>query len=207
MIVMFLAPGFEEVEALAPLDLLRRAGLKVVTVAVREAKTNILMSRLANIGVSACNLWDESPTVTGSHGITVTADLTESAFTGYLNGKFAPEAVILPGGMPGTTNLDASPTVERALELAAAKGSYLCAICAAPLVLGKRGYLNGKRATCYPGFEEYLTGATVGGKVIRDGRIITAAGMGVAQEFGFEIISALVSPEKAGEIREAIRSL
>lgn len=207
MIVMFLAPGFEEVEALAPLDLLRRAGLKVVTVAVREAKTNILMSRLANIGVSACNLWDEAPTVTGSHGITVTADLTESAFTGYLNGKFAPEAVILPGGMPGTTNLDASPTVERALELAAAKGSYLCAICAAPLVLGKRGYLNGKRATCYPGFEEYLTGATVGGKVIRDGRIITAAGMGVAQEFGFEIISALVSPEKAGEIREAIRSM
>lgn len=207
MIVMFLAPGFEEVEALAPLDLLRRAGLKVVTVAVREAKTNILMSRLANIGVSACNLWDEAPTVTGSHGITVTADLTESAFTGYLNGKFAPEAVILPGGMPGTTNLDASPTVERALELAAAKGSYLCAICAAPLVLGKRGYLSGKRATCYPGFEEYLTGATVGGKVIRDGRIITAAGMGVAQEFGFEIISALVSPEKAGEIREAIRSL
>ena len=207
MIVMFLAPGFEEVEALAPLDLLRRAGLKVVTVAVREAKTNILMSRLANIGVSACNLWDEAPTVTGSHGITVTADLTESAFTGYLNGKFAPEAVILPGGMPGTTNLDASPTVERALELAAAKGSYLCAICAAPLVLGKRGYLNGKRATCYPGFEESLTGATVGGKVIRDGRIITAAGMGVAQEFGFEIISALVSPEKAGEIREAIRSM
>ena len=207
MIVMFLAPGFEEVEALAPLDLLRRAGLKVVTVAVREAKTNILMSRLANIGVSACNLWDEAPTVTGSHGITVTADLTESAFMGYLNGTFAPEAVILPGGMPGTTNLDASPTVEKTLELAAAKGSYLCAICAAPLVLGKRGYLNGKRATCYPGFEEYLTGATVGGKVIRDGRIITAAGMGVAQEFGFEIISALVSPEKAGEIREAIRSL
>ena len=207
MIVMFLAPGFEEVEALAPLDLLRRAGLKVVTVAVREAKTNILMSRLANIGVSACNLWDEAPTVTGSHGITVTADLTESAFTGYLNGKFAPEAVILPGGMPGTTNLDTSPVVEKTLELAAAKAAYLCAICAAPLVLGKRGYLNGKRATCYPGFEEYLTGATVGGKVIRDGRIITAAGMGVAQEFGFEIISALVSPEKAGEIREAIRSL
>jgi 4-methyl-5(b-hydroxyethyl)-thiazole monophosphate biosynthesis len=109
--------------------------------------------------------------------------------------------------MPGTTNLDASPTVERALELAAAKDAYLCAICAAPLVLGKRGYLNGKRATCFPGFEEYLTGATVGGKVIRDGKIITAAGMGVAQEFGFEIISALVSPEKAGEIREAIQSL
>ena len=206
MIVMFLAPGFEEVEALAPLDLLRRAGLKVVTVAVREAKTNILMSRLANIGVSACNLWDEAPTVTGSHGITVTADITEAALPGRL-ARASLEAVILPGGMPGTTNLDASPVVEKTLELAAAKDAYLCAICAAPLVLGKRGYLNGKRATCYPGFEEYLTGATVGGKVIRDGRIITAAGMGVAQEFGLEMISALVSPEKAGEIREAIQSL
>ncbi len=207
MIYMFLAPGFEEVEALAPLDLLRRAGLKVTTVAVREASTNRLIENLLRIGVSATNLWDESPQVTGAHGITVTADMTESAFTGRLSHKFAPEALILPGGMPGTTNLDASPVVERALELAAAKDAYLCAICAAPLVLGKRGYLIGKRATCFPGFEEYLTGATVGGKVIRDGKIITAAGMGVAQEFGFEIISALVSPEKAGEIRSAIQAL
>ena len=206
MIVMFLAPGFEEVEALAPLDLLRRAGLEVVTVAVREAKTNQLIDKLGRIGVSATNLWDDDRTVTGSHGITVTADITEAALPGRL-ARASLEAVILPGGMPGTTNLDASPVVEKTLELAAAKDAYLCAICAAPLVLGKRGYLNGKRATCYPGFEEYLTGATVGGKVIRDGRIITAAGMGVAQEFGFEIISALVSPEKAGEIREAIRSL
>ncbi len=207
MIYMFLAPGFEEVEALAPLDLLRRAGLEVTTVAVREASTNSLIENLLRIGVSAANLWDESPQVTGAHGITVTADMTESAFTGRLSPKFAPEALILPGGMPGTTNLDASPVVERALELAAAKGAYLCAICAAPLILGKRGYLIGKRATCFPGFEEYLTGATVGGKVIRDGKIITAAGMGVAQEFGFEIISALVSPEKAGEIRSAIQAL
>ena len=75
------------------------------------------------------------------------------------------------------------------------------------MVLGKRGYLEGKRAVCFPGFEEYLTGASVGGKVIRDGKIITAAGMGVAQEFGLEIVSALVSPEKAGEIRAAIQSL
>lgn len=207
MIYMFLAPGFEEVEALAPLDLLRRAGLEVTTVAVREASTNRLMEHLLRIGVSATNLWDESPQVTGSHGITVTADITETAFMRRLHKGFAPEALILPGGMPGTTNLDASPAVESALKLAAAKGAYLCAICAAPLVLGKRGYLVGKRATCFPGFEEYLEGATVGGKVIRDGRVITAAGMGVAQEFGFEIISALVSPEKAGEIHKAIQSL
>jgi 4-methyl-5(b-hydroxyethyl)-thiazole monophosphate biosynthesis len=206
MIVMFLAPGFEEVEALAPLDLLRRAGLEVVTVAVREAKTNQLIESLGRIGVSATNLWDDDRTVTGSHGITITADITEAALPGRL-ARASLEAVILPGGMPGTTNLDASPVVEKTLELAAAKDAYLCAICAAPLVLGKRGYLNGKRATCFPGFEEYLIGATVGGKVIRDGKIITAAGMGVAQEFGLEMISALVSPEKAGEIRSAIQSL
>ena len=206
MIVMFLAPGFEEVEALAPLDLLRRAGLEVVTVAVREAKTNQLIDKLGRIGVSAANLWDDDRTVTGSHGIPVTADITEAALPGRL-ARASLEAVILPGGMPGTVNLDASSTVEKTLELAAAKDAYLCAICAAPLVLGKRGYLAGKRATCFPGFEEYLEGATVGGKVIRDGKVITAAGMGVAQEFGLEMISALVSPEKAGEIRAAIQSL
>ncbi len=207
MIYMFLAPGFEEVEALAPLDLLRRAGLQVTTVAVRDAATNTRIRHLRHLGVAATNLWDESPQVTGAHGITVTADITESAFTARLLPGLAPEAIILPGGMPGTTNLDASPAVESALELAAASGALLCAICAAPMVLGKRGYLAGKRATCFPGFEDYLAGATVGGKVIRDGNVITAAGMGVAQEFGFEIISALVSPEKAGEIREAIQSM
>ena len=207
MIVLFLAPGFEEVEALAPLDLLRRAGLEVVTVAVREAKTNRLIEKLNRLGVSASNLWDDPRTVTGAHGITVTADIVEGALPGRLARASSLEAVILPGGMPGTANLDASPVVEKTLELAADKDAYLCAICAAPLVLGKRGYLEGKRATCFPGFEEYLTGATVGGKVIRDGKVITAAGMGVAQEFGLEIISALVSPEKAGEIRAAIQSL
>ncbi len=207
MIYMFLAPGFEEVEALAPLDLLRRAGLEVTTVAIRDAKTNNLTEHLRHGGVRASNLRDESAAVTGAHGITVTADITESDFVDHLRRHPALEAVILPGGMPGTANLDASPAVELALERAAAKDAYLCAICAAPLVLGKRGYLEGKRATCFPGFEEYLEGATVGGKVIRDGKVITAAGMGVAQEFGLEMISALVSPEKAGEIRAAIQSL
>ena len=208
MIFMFLAPGFEEVEALMPLDLLRRAGLEVTTVSVRSANHNDFLKHCRNVGMTAANLWDrDSLTVTGSHGITVTADITEASFAKYLNEEFSPEAVILPGGMPGTTNLDASPVVEQALELAAAKGSYLCAICAAPLILGKRGYLEGKRATCFPGFEDELKGATVGGKVIRDGSIITAAGMGVALEFGLEIISVLVSPEKAGEIRSAIQCL
>ena len=207
MIYLFLAPGFEEVEALAPLDLLRRAGLEVRTVAVRKAETNAELIHYRRVGTCATNLWEESLAVTGSHGITVTADMTEGQFERLLHGAFSPEAVILPGGMPGTTNLDASPAVETALALTDARGGYLCAICAAPLVLGKRGYLQGRQATCFPGFESYLTGATVGGKVIRDGRIITAAGMGVAQEFGLEIVSALVSPEKAGEIRAAIQAL
>lgn len=184
MIYMFLAPGFEEVEALAPLDLLRRAGLAVTTVAVATPENSVA--------------------VEGAHRITVLADMNASDFQKTVSDV---EAVILPGGMPGTRHLDASPVVEAALELAARQNAYLCAICAAPLVLGKRGYLEGKRATCYPGFEGDLRGARVGGKVIRDGKIITAAGMGVALEFGLEIISALVSPEKAGEIRAAIQSL
>lgn len=207
MIYLFLAPGFEEVEALAPLDLLRRAGLSVTTVAIRTADCNAILDECRRIGTSATNLWDDDLTVTGSHGIPVTADMNEGDFSTLLDESFAPEALILPGGMPGTSNLDASAAVETALTLAAAKDAYLCAICAAPMVLGKRGYLVGKRATCFPGFEEYLHGATVGGKVIRDGKIITAAGMGVAQEFGFEMISVLVSPEKAGEIRAAIQAL
>ena len=207
MIYLFLAPGFEEVEALAPLDLLRRAGLSVTTVAIRTADCNAILDECRRIGTSATNLWDDDLTVTGSHGIPVTADMNEGDFSTLLDESFSPEALILPGGMPGTSNLDASAAVETALTLAAAKDAYLCAICAAPMVLGKRGYLVGKRATCFPGFEEYLHGATVGGKVIRDGKIITAAGMGVAQEFGLEMISVLVSPEKAGEIRAAIQAL
>jgi 4-methyl-5(b-hydroxyethyl)-thiazole monophosphate biosynthesis len=186
MIYMFLAPGFEEVEALAPLDLLRRAGLTVTTVAITPDETETA--------------------VTGSHHITVLADMSAAEFRRALEAASI-EAVILPGGMPGTTHLDASPLVESALALAHGQDAYLCAICAAPLVLGKRGYLAGKAATCFPGFEAYLEGATVGGKVIRDGKIITAAGMGVAQAFGLELIAALVSPEKAGEIHSAIQAL
>ncbi len=189
MIYLFLAPGFEEVEALAPLDLLRRAGLAVTTVAITAA------------GLSATER-----AVTGAHGITVLADMTEADLACHLPDATV-EAVVLPGGMPGTAHLDASSLVTDALAAAHAQGAYIGAICAAPLVLGKRGYLRGLRATCFPGFEDQLLGATVGGKIIRDGRIITAAGMGVAQEFGLELVSVLVSPQKAGEIRAAIQSL
>ncbi len=196
MIYLFLAPGFEEVEALAPLDLLRRAGLTVTTVAI----------------TTPAGLSDDTRAVPGAHGITVLADMTEAAFAAVLNTDPVMEAVILPGGMPGAAHLDASLPVEIALRLTAACGGILAAICAAPMVLGKRGYLDGRCATCFPGFEGELYGATVGGKVIRDERVgsyttVTAAGMGVAQEFGLELVSILVSPAKAGEIRAAIQSL
>lgn len=179
MIYMFLAAGFEETEALCPLDLLRRAGLKVSTVGIG------------------------GKFVTGAHGITVEADMTDTAYISLRDNN--PDMIILPGGMPGTINLDASDAVAYAIRTATESGAYLAAICAAPLILGRRGLLKGRRATCYPGFEAELVGALeIGGRVIRDGKIITAVGMGAAAEFGFELISVLKNPETAGKIREAI---
>lgn len=175
MIYMFLANGFEEIEALLPLDLMRRAGLEVTTVGVGGKD------------------------ITGSHGITVKADITDSDLADN-----APECVILPGGMPGTKNLDASPVVHKALDDALENNSLICAICAAPMILGKRGILRGKKATCFPGFEEYLEGATVGGRAVRDGRVITGIGMGAALEFGIEIVAALKGREEAEKLAAAV---
>ncbi len=200
MIYLFLAPGFEEVEALAPLDLLRRADLAVTTVAVTTPA-----------GIPA-----SERAVTGSHRITVSADMSEADFTRYLEAAAGDAsampitAVILPGGMPGSAHLDASPMVDAVLREAASQGACLAAICAAPMVLGRRGYLQGRRATCFPGFEEHLAGAITGGKIIRDEQsgtytTVTAAGMGVALEFGLELVSLLHSPERAGEICAAIQ--
>lgn len=175
MIYMFLANGFEEIEALLPLDLMRRAGLEVRTV-----------------GIGGLD-------ITGSHGITVKADMLDTDLS-----DSAPECVILPGGMPGTKNLDASAVVHKALDDALASEALICAICAAPMVLGKRGILNGKNATCFPGFEEYLEGANVGGRVVRDGRVITAIGMGAALEFGIEIVAALLGRDAADKLFAAV---
>lgn len=178
MVYMFLANGFEEVEALCPLDILRRAGVEVVTVGVG--------------GDSVC----------GAHGITVVCDMPETHFR-----DANADMIILPGGMPGTKNLDESKTVDVALRSAVKNGAFIAAICAAPMVLGKRGMLNGKEATCFPGFEKYLDGATLSDKyVVRDGNIITARGMGVALDFGLELAAALTSPEKAADIRAAIQT-
>lgn len=176
MIYMFLAEGFEEVEALAPLDIIRRAGLEIKTVGVG------------------------SKTVIGSHGIPVTADITVDELS-----DSTPDMVILPGGMPGTKNLDANEMVHKAIADAVKNGSYLCAICAAPMILGKLGLLVGKKATCFPGFEGHLAGAIVTGqKVAVDGRIITAKGMGAAVEFGLAIVAALKDEATADELAKAI---
>lgn len=178
MVYMFLANGFEEIEALCPLDLLRRAGVEVTTV---------------SIGGDALK-------VTGSHGITVLADIDEKDFADE-----APEMVILPGGMPGATNLDESAVVDGAIRAALANDAYLAAICAAPMILGKRDLLVGKRAICFPGFEQYLNGATVAAeRVVRDGKIITAAGMGVATDFGLALVAALRGKDAAITLRRAV---
>ena len=175
MIYMFLAEGFEEVEALAPLDLIRRAGLEIKTVGVG------------------------SKTVVGSHGIPVVADMTADELS-----DDAPDMVILPGGMPGTKNLDASETVHKAIADAVRNDAYVCAICAAPMILGKLGLVRGRAAVCYPGFEKYLDGATVSDKkVVRDGKIITAKGMGAAVEFGLAIVEALRDAKTADDLATA----
>ena len=174
MVLLFLANGFEEIEALTPVDILRRAGVEVVTVGIGARQ------------------------IRGAHGILVEADTDDSHLPCEL-----PEMVILPGGMPGATNLDLSPIVEQTLARVAEHGGYLAAICAAPLVLGRRGYLRGKRATCYPGFEKELLGATVISEpcAVRDSNVITATGMGVALEFSLELLTALRDENTAKELK------
>ena len=177
MIYVFLADGFEEIEALATIDVLRRAELSVTTVGVDKKE------------------------IVGAHNIKVLADIS----TLELRPADA-KAVVLPGGMPGTLNLEGSDTVQSTLEYAHKNGLLIAAICAAPSILGHKGYLNGKNAVCYPGFEKELQGArTSEMPVVRDGNIITAKGAGVAIDFGLEIVSALVSEEKAKTLKEVMQ--
>lgn len=178
MIAVFLAEGFEETEALTTVDVLRRAELEVVTFGVGGRM------------------------ITGSHGITVFADRGDGEWT-----PDGVEAVVLPGGMPGTLHLEASAAVQKALEHAAAKELVIGAICAAPSVLGHRGLLQGKRATCFPGFEEELTGAEVvtGAPVVTDGRIVTAKGMGVTIPFALAIVRLLQSEEAAARLEATLQ--
>lgn len=179
MIYIYLADGFEEIEALFPLDLFRRAGLDAKTVSVTEKRE-----------------------VTGSHGITVRTDLTVK--DGEYNPKEA-ELIMLPGGMPGTLNLETSAELHAALDYAYESRKIIAAICAAPSVIGKKGFLKDRKATAYPGFEEYLIGRIpTDEKCVKDGNIITAAGAGVAMEFGLKIIETLCGADTAKKIKNAI---
>lgn len=163
MIIVLLAEGFEEIEALTPVDLLRRAGKDVKTVGMT------------------------GEVVTGSHGISVVCDLTvDEVDTEKV------DFTILPGGMPGSLNLDKNSFTDKFIGAALDNGGRLAAICAAPLVLGRRGLLKGRRATCFPGFEDELVGATViDAPVVTDGNITTANGMESALAFAKEIVSLL----------------
>ncbi len=173
MVYLFLADGFEECEALAPLDILRRGGVEVKTVGV------------------------DGIYIKGAHNITVKSDI--HPYDIYYKDI---EAVILPGGMPGTANLESNETVKKAVEYASNNDKLICAICAAPEILGGMGLLKGKKATCFPSFEKYLIGAQlVNDFVVRDGNIITAKGAGVAYDFGFEILAALKDKKTAAALK------
>ncbi len=176
-VYVFLAEGFEEIEGLTVVDLLRRAKIDTATVSVMDTKM-----------------------VKGSHGITVTADsLFEE--NDYQDAKM----LVLPGGMPGTLNLGNHKDLCELLKKHYKEGKKLAAICAAPSILGQLGFLKGREATCYPGFEEKLDGAVVcGAKVAVDGNITTAKGMGAAIDFSLKLIEQLADQETSDRISESI---
>ena len=174
---IMIADGCEEIEALTVVDLLRRADLAIDMVSIKEEKG-----------------------VTGSHGIRFETDFACS--------EFDPEqydAVILPGGLPGTTYLGESGMVTGAVKDFFGKGKLVAAICAAPTVLAAAGVLQGRRATCYPAQTGKLTGAVLtGGSVVRDGNLITSRGMGTAIDFALAIIAYYKGQEAADAMAEKI---
>lgn len=174
-----IADGTEEVECLAVVDVLRRAGIE---------------TRVVSVGGNR---------IVGSHGIKITADLTadKADFTSV-------DMIFLPGGMPGAVNLASCAPLMRGIEHALSNGKRVAAICAAPaVVLGENGFLHGKKAVCYPGFENGLKGAVVmhGARVVTDGNITTALGPGCALELGIELASLLVGKSKAEQVKAAMQ--
>lgn len=161
MVYIFLADGFEEVEAVVPRDILKRGGVEVATVGVT------------------------GDVVTSAYGLKVKPDTTiENISVDNLEG------IVLPGGMPGTTNLKNNQKLLDIIKYSFEKGLLIGAICAAPSILGDMGILEGKTACCYPGFEKYLKGANISGEsVARDKNIITSKGPGTAMDFGFALLS------------------
>ena len=175
---VFLAEGFEEVEALTPVDILRRGGVTVKTV-----------------GIGA-------KTVTGSHGIPVVCDIAEEDVI-----PEEIDLMVLPGGIPGTPNLGASLTIQEGLAYAAQEDLWVGAICAAPSVLGENGLLHGRKYTCHPGSEndEKYHGTYTAAPLQQDGKIVTANGAGNAMTFALYLLAALQGEEKALEVARSIQ--
>lgn len=179
-ICVFLAEGFEEIEAITVVDVLRRAQLPVLTVAVATGATEA----------------SNPPAITGAHGIPITADTAIEQLDGA-----SIEALVLPGGMPGTTNLQADATLRDLLLQFAREGKPIAAICAAPMVLGHLGILDGHRATIYPGMEAELGNATaVSDSVVVDGAITTSRGPATALPFALALVERFRSADVAREI-------
>ncbi|MCM1107055.1 MAG: DJ-1/PfpI family protein [Blautia sp.] len=174
---IFMAEGCEEIEGLAVVDIARRAGIETEMISIAD---NVL--------------------VTGSHGITFQADTAKAQadFDSY-------DGLVLPGGMPGTLKLGADDTVQAMIRSFASEGKLVAAICAAPSVLGQAGLLEGKKATCHPGFEEKLTGASfLAEPVVVDGNIITSRGMGTAVAFALEIVRYFLDDAAVEKLRTGL---
>lgn len=173
----FLATGFEDIEALATVDILRRGGLDVKTVSITGSEY-----------------------VETAHGVTVKADmLFEEACFGDA------DLLVLPGGMPGAANLNSHEGVRRVLTEHNERGRRIAAICAAPMVLGGLGMLLGKRATCYPGFEKFLIGADCTQELfVTDGNITTGEGPAATFPFAYELLALLTTADKAREVAEGM---
>ncbi|MBQ7956979.1 MAG: DJ-1/PfpI family protein [Clostridia bacterium] len=178
MIYVFMADGTEEVEAVATIDMLRRAELDVMT-----------------LGIG-------SQMVVGSHGIGLVCDADIKNIQPDEN----VQAVVIPGGMPGTLNIEKNVQAQAFIDYADEHSKLICAICAAPSVLGHKGLLKGKKATCFPGFEKELEGAILSEDgVVADGNIITAKGAGVAIEFGLKIAERFAGKDEAEKIYKSIQ--
>ena len=177
MFYMFLADGFEETEALVTLDMLRRAGIEIKTIGIGDVLIN------------------------GTHGIKVSADIREDEAD-----ISDCEGVILPGGMPGTENLYSSAVANNAVDYCFNNGKLICAICAAPVIPGRKGLLKGHKAVCFPGFENELEGAEIADcACVKSGNFITAKGAGCVFEFSYEIISAITDEQVARKVIATIQ--
>ncbi len=177
MVYVLFADGFEEVEAIEPIDIMRRAGIDVKTVSISDSKT-----------------------VTGSHNIPVITDVTIDDVN--IDDM---ELLMLPGGS-GHQLLDASAKVHSLINEALVRGKYISAICASPSVIGKKQMLMGKKATCFPGYEKYCYDADiVRDKAVIDGKIITGRGAGAASDFGFLMVSVLKDKDTAEKVKEIMQ--